>query len=83
MIPSIEIIVDDLDEGKITKSQAIAWLHEHASGAANELRDYFAGQAMTGFNKGMVDYGWGQDTLDGHAMSAYAIADAMLKARNQ
>lgn len=45
------------------------------------LRDYFAGKAMNGFNKGMVDYGWDEEILMGHAKQAYAIADAMLEAR--
>lgn len=45
------------------------------------LRDQLAMAAITGFNKGMVDYGWGEDVLIGHAKQAYAIADAMLKAR--
>lgn len=48
---------------------------------APTLRDQFAMAAMTGFNKGMVDYGWGKDVLSGHAKQAYAIADAMLQAR--
>lgn len=46
------------------------------------LRDYFAAKAMDGFNKGMVDYGWDHEILEAHAKQAYAIADAMLKARN-
>lgn len=46
------------------------------------LRDYFAAKAMQGFNKGMVDYGWDHEILEAHAKQAYAIADAMLKARN-
>ena len=45
------------------------------------LRDYFAAKAMDGFNKYMVDYGWGQEILVGHAKQAYALADAMLEAR--
>ena len=45
------------------------------------LRDYFAGQAMEGYNKCIRDYGWGEDILLEHAKQAYAIADAMLKAR--
>lgn len=47
------------------------------------LRDYFAGQAMEGYNKCIRDYGWGEDILLEHAKQAYAIADAMLKARAQ
>lgn len=46
------------------------------------LRDYFAAQAMAGFNKGMVDYGWGDEVLIGHARQAYAIADALMEARH-
>jgi hypothetical protein len=47
------------------------------------LRDYFAGQAMDGYNKCIRDYGWGEEILFEHAKQAYAIADAMLKARVQ
>jgi hypothetical protein len=47
------------------------------------LRDYFAANAMQGFNKIMRDYGWGDEILQEHAKQAYAIADAMLKAREE
>jgi hypothetical protein len=45
------------------------------------LRDYFAAKAMDGFNRHMVAYEWGQDVIDVAARNAYALADAMLKAR--
>ena len=45
------------------------------------LRDYFAAKAMDGFNKHMVDYGWGPEILEAHAKQAYAVADAMMEAR--
>jgi hypothetical protein len=45
------------------------------------LRDYFAAKAMDGFNRHMVAYEWGQDVMDVAAQNAYALADAMLKAR--
>ena len=45
------------------------------------LRDYFAAKAMDGFNRHMVAYEWGQDVMDVAARNAYALADAMLKAR--
>jgi hypothetical protein len=38
---------------------------------------------MQGFNKGVVDYGWDDEVLEGHARDAYRIADAMLKARQE
>ena len=47
------------------------------------LRDYFAAKAMEGFNRHMVAYEWGQDVMDMAARNAYALADAMLKAREQ
>lgn len=47
------------------------------------LRDYFAAKAMDGFNRHMVAYEWGQDVMDVAARNAYALADAMLKAREQ
>ncbi len=46
-----------------------------------DLRDYFAAKAMDGFNRHMVAYEWGQDVMDVAARNAYALADAMLKAR--
>jgi hypothetical protein len=45
------------------------------------LRDYFAAKAMDGFNRHMVAYEWGQDVMDVAARNAYALADAMLEAR--
>jgi hypothetical protein len=43
------------------------------------LRDYFAAKAMQGFLSAQ-DCGWAVDEMAG---AAYAIADAMLKAREQ
>lgn len=47
------------------------------------LRDYFAGQAMRGFNSEMVRYDWGEGVTDKAAETAYRIADAMLRARKR
>jgi hypothetical protein len=47
------------------------------------LRDYFAAAAIQGFNRSMVDYGWSDDVLRGHARQAYRIADAMLSEREK
>ena len=44
-----------------------------------ELRDYFAAQAMQGM---LAENGGGAAHNDDLAKSAYAIADAMMKARN-
>jgi len=44
VIPTIETICEDLKAGKITVQQAIAWLYQHAEGAANEQRDFLAAQ---------------------------------------
>lgn len=78
MIPDIETIVEDLHEGKITKSQAISWLHAHAENACEDLRDHFAGLASQGmlanrFNTNYSDW----------AEHAYKMADAMLIARRK
>ena len=43
-----------------------------------ELRDYFAAKAMQGFCSGSF---WGEANNDECAVAAYAMADAMLKAR--
>ena len=78
MIPSIETIVEDLAAGKITKSQAVTWLHAHAEGAVNELRDQFASffaPALIGRNTG-CGTSW-----DHVAIEAYRAADAMIKFR--
>lgn len=79
MIPSIETIVEDLVAGKITKSQAVTWLHAHAEGAANDLRDQFAAAALPELIREALDLNhvkW--DATAGHA---YIIADAMMEAR--
>jgi hypothetical protein len=48
MIPSIETIVEGLIAGTYTAAQAVGWLHQHAEGAANEERRYFAALALQG-----------------------------------
>lgn len=84
MIPTIEQIVEDLKAGTITASQAVTWLHQHAQGAANELRDMFAGLAL----QGMLCNGFMPSEVSQHGRipydypgAAYEMADAMLKAR--
>lgn len=79
MIPTIETICEDLAAGKISVQQAIAWLHQHASGAANELRDYFAAKAMQA-NLTRLDPEQGY-VMASECKYAYEWADAMLKAR--
>ena len=46
--------------------------------AGMTLRDYFAAKAMQGFCSGSF---WGEANNDECAVAAYAMADAMLKAR--
>lgn len=87
MIPTIETIVEDLLAEKITESQAISWLHQHAEDACRSLRDDFAAAALTGLMASLADpknreimanKGHGPD----HAATAcYDVADAMLKRR--
>jgi hypothetical protein len=85
MIPTIETIVEDLALGDISKSQAIAWLNLHAEGAANELRDHFAAEAMSASYNSLINTfekdGYPVDWRHGVALDAYLMADAMLKAR--
>lgn len=85
MIPTIETIVEDLAAGTITKQQAIAWLHEHASVAVNELRDSFAMMVIQGLIAHHGDAGWNHEgaiqSMRGAADTAYEYADAMLAAR--
>lgn len=45
------------------------------------LRDYFAAKAMAGIVANPDT--WGESTHDGLSVRAYAIADAMLRARSQ
>ena len=49
-----------------------------SSDAGMSLRDYFAAKAMQGFQDE-----WVYDNSDEIASKAYALADAMLKAREQ
>lgn len=74
MIPNIEDIIEDLLAGTITKQLAIGWLHAHADGSANDLRDHFAAQAIIGWRDTA-------GTLKEDAKSAYELADAMMLAR--
>lgn len=87
MIPTIETIVEDLIAGKITKSQAVTWLHQHAENAHRDLRDYFAGKALQGIlaneDERRDGRGTGLSTHEGCAMSAYHYADAMLAERSR
>lgn len=82
MIPSIETICEDLAAGLITVQQAIGWMNAHASGAANELRDHFAGLAMQGILAGDHPISHDPDPLPTIARVAYEQADAMLEARD-
>lgn len=43
------------------------------------LRDYFAAKAM----QGLIEHGWNTMNDEEHAKTAYQIADAMLKAREE
>jgi hypothetical protein len=86
LIPTIEQIVEDLLAGTISRRQAIGWLHQHAEGAANELRDMFACAALQGmlgnsYNDGVNKPLSVATNLD-MAEMAYAQADAMLKRRS-
>jgi uncharacterized protein YehS (DUF1456 family) len=85
MIPTIERIIEELLEGKITKQQAIGWLHQHAEDAYRDLRDDFAAAALQGM---MSYYNESRDfhtnsSFENNAKYAYQQADAMLKAREQ
>lgn len=80
MIPSIEIIVEGLCDGTITKSQAVTWLHAHSSGAANELRDHFAGLAMQGI---ISQQDCATFEYSSVAEWAYDQADAMIDVRDK
>jgi hypothetical protein len=80
MIPTIEQIVEDLLAGTITKQQAVGWLHQHAEGAANDMRDMFAGAALQGLCGGTP----GAHLVPPNAATlAYEYADAMLAARDR
>lgn len=90
MIPTIEQICEDLKAGTITVQQAISWLHQHAAGAANDLRDHFAAQALVECIRVAADQtplapGAPAPVLtelfDKAAAYSYYAADAMLTAR--
>jgi hypothetical protein len=78
MIPTIEEIVDGLADGTIPKSQAVTWLHAHAEGAANNLRNYFAAKAM----QGAIASGDHNAPLS-IALLSYRQADTMLRVSNE
>jgi hypothetical protein len=77
MIPTIETIAEDLASDSISISQAITWLHQHAEGSANELRDHFAGLAMQGIVTRPPSGAHQRDIAE----AAYMLADAMLAER--
>lgn len=87
MIPTIETICEDLAAGKITVRQAIGWLHQHAEGGIQELRDAFACTALTGLLSNSYNDGQFKPlslaTADEMADIAYTQAEAMLKRREQ
>ena len=88
MIPTIETIVEDLIAGKITKSQAVTWLLQHADDAHGDLRDYFAGKALQGFISAMPHMGTlrshtGEVNEESIAAQCFAFADAMLAERTE
>lgn len=79
MIPTIETICEDLKAGTISVQQAIAWLHQHAEGAANDLRDAFAMAALPALIAVSKDVpNVNRFDVSGEA---YHFADAMLNAR--
>lgn len=79
MIPTIETIVNDVVAGKITQTQAIAWLNKHAEDANLELRDQFAASVIGH----LVCSEMRQDnTTDQDARYAFKVADAMMAARS-
>ena len=84
MIPDIETIVEDLIAGKITKSQAVSWLHQHAEDAVYTLRDEFAAKAacgiLAGWNISAPDCTFNPTAV---ANRSFLIADAMLEARKK
>lgn len=94
MIPSIEAIVDGVKDGSISPSQAVSWLHQHAEGAANDLRDHYAAMALQGIlsnSEGvhasaepMLSWLTNKSSAtacDWLADRSFEIADAMMKRR--
>ncbi len=74
MIPSIEDILADLMNGRMTFATAKAYIEQHLQLAQDntDLRDHFAAKAMQGL---LAKNG------SCHPADAYDMADAMLKAR--
>lgn len=95
MIPTIEQIIEDLLAGTISKSTAVTWLHMHAEGAENDLRDHFAGlicASMVSTIKTDEDYyrakacanNMGFSGLsDWFASDSYKQADALIKEKDK
>lgn len=82
MIPTIETIVEDVLAGRITRQQAIEWLHQHAEQAGRDLRDEFAVMALTAAAQDERDNPTSK-TYEAVAIRAYHYADAMIAQRNK
>lgn len=83
MIPGIEEILSMLMLGQIDQQQALAWIERHLETVAETegMRDHFAALAMQGaFTSPIDSSAEGKEYI---AMHAYAMADAMLKARTE
>jgi len=69
-----------LPGGEAFPSHPEAGVQRHFIARGMSLRDYFAAKAMQGF---VVDLNCGPEHIPNIAVSAYMMADAMLKERNK
>lgn len=76
MIPTIEDILQGLLDGTYLLDKAVRLVEQHVEDAG--LRDHFAGLAMQGLLACPVQPQSGPEM---YARDAYAVADAMLRAR--
>lgn len=62
------------DNGGTVYPALAHYTDRHPTGGMT-LRDHYAGLAIAGFSKGMVDYGWDDEVLDAHTAMASGRLD--------
>jgi hypothetical protein len=77
--PPFDTLENALKECAMRRAEIVMW-KGRCGGLKDDLRDYFAGQAISEVIA-RAHGGWQPDTADAIATTAYEIADAMLAAR--
>jgi len=77
LMRDLDIVVNGLADGSVSKIDVINWLHVHA---AHDLRNYFAASALQGWIAGN---GFGASDPNQAAYHSLAHADALLRKINE